>query len=194
MTENGLSWEDYLARCRQFDHALYISETGLPETASFTLLNYQFLTTAAIRSEEFRPDDLPLGWDHSPDEDERDWITKTTEKQYYDLTADGSKKADFFIEAARQRSSDSRAAQWAKILDMNPLFVNERVFSKQLEARAERLLKEYALGSLTVSGDNRFLSGDLLKLLAYLCGKSFIDPALEQGLSRGDRDCGIRFY
>ena len=187
MTENGLSWEEYLARCRKYDHALYISETGLPETASYTLLNYQFFTTAAIRSEEFRPDDLPLGWDHSPNEDERDWITKTTEKQYYDLTADGSKKADFLIEAAKQRGSDSRASQWAKTLEKNPLFVNERVFSKQLEARAERLLKEYALGSLTVSGDNRFLSGDLLKLLVFLCGESFSDPTVERELLHGNQ-------
>ena len=30
-------------------------------------LNYQFLSTLSIQPEEFRPADLPEGWDHSPE-------------------------------------------------------------------------------------------------------------------------------
>ncbi len=53
-----------------------------PET--HTELNYQFLNTVSIR-EEFRPRDLPDGWDHSPEEDERNWLTKQTEVAYYNF-------------------------------------------------------------------------------------------------------------
>ena len=187
MTENGLSWEDYLSRCLYYDHALYVSEIGLPETASYTLLNYQFLTTAAIKSEEFRPDDLPLGWERSPEELLRNWITKTTETRYYDLTADDTKKVEYLIEKSTGNKQSLHGRSLAAILERNPLFINESVFTKELEARAERLLKEYALGSLTVRGDNRFLSGDLLKFLVYLCGESFSDPAVERELLHGNR-------
>ena len=34
-------------------------------------LNYQFLSTLSIQPEEFRPADLPEGWDHSPADDPR---------------------------------------------------------------------------------------------------------------------------
>lgn len=47
MTENGITRAQYLKRCRDFKHALYISEVGQTNTDAFTHMNYQFLTTAA---------------------------------------------------------------------------------------------------------------------------------------------------
>ena len=57
MTENGLTWAEYLERCRKYDHALYISGSDKAERESFTELNYQFLNTLALTEEEFRPAD-----------------------------------------------------------------------------------------------------------------------------------------
>ena len=37
-------------------------------------LNYQFLSTLSIQPEEFRPADLPEGWDHSPADDPRQYM------------------------------------------------------------------------------------------------------------------------
>ena len=88
MTENGLSWAQYLERCRKYDHALYISGSDKAERESVTELNYQFLNTLALTEEEFRPADLPLGWDKSPESDPRHWLTKTTEIAYYNFCAD----------------------------------------------------------------------------------------------------------
>ena len=42
------------------------------------------------------------------------------------------------------------------------------MYQEQLEAMAQRLLKDYALGRLQVAGDVRFLSGDLLRFLVML--------------------------
>ena len=178
MTDNGLTWEDYLSRCLYYDHAFYISAVGQAEPESYTLLNYQFLTTAAIKTDEFRPDDLPLGWENSPADDERDWITKPTELEYYKCTADENERAKHFITDGTRSEAGYRSSLWARILEKNPLFVRESLFSDRLEARAGRILNEYALGSLVSAGDNRFLSGDLLKLLVYLCGGSFNDDSI----------------
>ena len=55
-----------------------------------------------------------------------------------------------------------------KLLEKNPAFIGESVYQEQLEAMAQRLLKDYALGRLQVAGDVRFLSGDLLQFLVTL--------------------------
>jgi len=59
-----------------------------------------------------------------------------------------------------------------EILRKNPRMIGEPIYQQELDARAEQILKNYALGRLIVAGDNRFLSGDLL---------DFVKPA-GQGL------------
>lgn len=66
LTENGKSWEDYLSAFRKYDHALYITNVNKPKTEAYTTLNYQFLNTLSMTAEEFRPLDLPEGWERSP--------------------------------------------------------------------------------------------------------------------------------
>ena len=82
MEANNLSWGEYLSRCRQYDHALYVSGKDKLGAQDTTELNYQFLNTLSITDEEFRPKNLPLGWYDSPEYDSRNWITKTTEVTY----------------------------------------------------------------------------------------------------------------
>ena len=89
LTENGKSWEDYWAAFRKYRHALYVTNVSKERPQGFTQLNYQFLTTLSMTGEEFRPRDLPDGWEHSPKEDARQWLTKATETEYYKLRADG---------------------------------------------------------------------------------------------------------
>ena len=110
MTENGLSWAEYLARCEKYDHALYVSEVGKESAGSTIELNYQFLNTAAIRQEEFRPSDLPLGWDAAPEEDARQWITKATESEYYHLVSDNDYRIRYLqkVRKARKISSERK--------------------------------------------------------------------------------------
>ena len=176
MTENGLTWAEYLSRCKQYQHALYISEVSKTEQEALTEMNYQFLVTASIKSEEFRPSDLPLGWEQSPMSDSRSWITKTMEQRYYFLVAD---------EEFRVLYCKKHNLMWADILSLNPKFVNEPMFVKQLDAQAKLIVKKYAIGTLLTEGDNRYLSGDLIKFIEYLVKSSDEDNtatvfALEQ--------------
>ena len=175
MTENEMTWADYLAKCREYRHSLYISEVSQTETESETQLNYQFLVTASIKPDEFRPADLPLGWEHSPESQSRDWITKATEQRYYSLVSDADYRLSFLKE---------NNAKWRNILILNPRFANEAHFTKQLDNQAKKLLEQYAFGRLIAAGDNRYLSGDLIYFIEWLvrssCDKSVSDLEYER--------------
>ena len=71
-----MTWEDYWDAFRDYNHALYITNLSKTEPEKLVELNYQFLSTLFIQPEEFRPADLPEGWDHSPEDDPRQWLTK----------------------------------------------------------------------------------------------------------------------
>lgn len=159
MQENGLSWAGYWEKVKQYDHALYITNVSKPKPERYTELNYQFLNTLSMTEEEFRPVDLPLGWQTSPANDTRQWITKATEQRYYDLCANPEYRLSVFIEGRDAK---------ARVLRKNPRFIHEPVFTDQLDAMAKHTLKQYAMGRLLVEGDNRFLSGDLLEFLTLL--------------------------
>ena len=175
MTENEMTWADYLAKCREYRHSLYISEVSQTATESETQLNYQFLVTASIKPDEFRPADLPLGWEKSPESQTRDWITKATEQRYYSLVSDADYRLSFLKE---------NNAKWRNILILNPRFANEAHFTKQLDNQAKKLLEQYAFGRLIAAGDNRYLSGDLIYFIEWLvrssCDKSVSDLEYER--------------
>lgn len=171
LTENGKTWEDYLAAFRNYDHALYITNVNKPRPEAFTTLNYQFLSTLSMTAEEFRPPDLPGGWGHSPKEDPRRWITKATEQRYYDLCADPAERVRYFAE---QDTALGRAVK------KNALLAKEPYCVKELSDAAEHVLREYEVGHLTVAGDNRYLSGDLLEFLILLLQQ----PVLETKFNR----------
>ena len=170
LAENGKSWEDYWAAFRKYRHALYVTNVSKERPQGFTQLNYQFLTTLSMTGEEFRPRDLPDGWEHSPEDDPRQWLTKATETEYYKLRADAAYRRQVFTRQAGWWGTDrkSRAYLLGKLLEKNPAFIGESVYQEQLEDMAQRLLKDYALGRLQVAGDVRFLSGDLLQFLVTL--------------------------
>lgn len=170
LLDNNMSWYDYWKSFKKYNHALYITNVSKEKPETLTELNYQFLNTISMTADEFRPKDLPNGWSHSPQEDERQWLTKETETAYYNFCANKEYRHNYFLKHLQKRniSKHNRNNILARILNKNPLFINEPVYAKELENQAERILKKYALGKLIVAGDNRFLSGDLLELLTSL--------------------------
>ncbi len=170
MTENGLTWGEYLKRCERYGHALYISGTNQLEPQTQTELNYQFITTASITAEEFRPLDLPDGWERSPEEDSRQWITKETEITYYNYLANPEFRKRYYLSALDLPYGDeySKRKVMARILQKNERFINEYIYTKELEDRAASIVNKYAIGRLLISGDNRYLSGDLMRFMQQL--------------------------
>ena len=170
MAENGLTWSEYLKRCEQYDYALYISGMDKIARQNTTELNYQFLNTLALTDEEFRPADLPLGWDRSPNTDPRHWLTKTTEAAYYEYVGEYGDRRQCFsrIIGSEELEVTNRRRQRADIVSQNPLFLEEPIYKKELSAKAESIRQRYAVGQLLVAGDNRYLSDDLMRLLATI--------------------------
>ena len=172
MAECGMGWADYWNAFRRYRHALYITNVSKERPERFTELNYQFLTTVSVHADEFRPADLPDGWEHSPEEDERHWLTKQTELAYYNFRANEQFRRDYFLRALEGHHfwerEKSRKYYLAAVLKKNPLFINEPVYTQTLDSMAERIVKKYAVGRLIMNGDNRYLSGDLLDLLVGL--------------------------
>ncbi len=168
MTDNDLSWAEYLERCKRYNHALYVSGKDKIEVQDTTELNYQFLNTLSITDDEFRPKDLPLGFKGSPEYDSRHWITKTTETEYYRLVADNAARRRYFTDELSEDLTDNRRKFRAELIKKNALFIDEPIYARELKDRAENLLGKYAMGKLLVAGDNRYLSDDLLRLIAYM--------------------------
>lgn len=176
MTDCGLTWAEYLRRCREYDHALYVSGKDQTQPEATTELNYQFLTTLSVTEEEFRPKDLPLGWEHSPALDPRHWLTKTTETAYYELTCDDEKRREHFLRELNTpapKDNDYRAVyrrQRLALLQKNPRFLEEATFVWELKTYTDSILRQYGTGQLMIAGDNRYLSDDLMRLLYVLSG------------------------
>lgn len=172
LTASGMSWEDYWAVFRKYRHALYITNVSKEKPEKTTELNYQFLNTVSLKADEFRPADLPDGWDHSPEEDPRNWLTKQTELAYYSFCADESFRQNYFLEKFERVSwwerHQGKDQILAAVLKKNPRFINESVYAKRLEDEADKIVEQYAVGRLIVAGDNRYLSGDLLDFLTFL--------------------------
>lgn len=183
LNECGMSWRDYWKAFRKYNHALYITNVSRKNTAELTELNYQFLVTLSIQPEEFRPNDLPDGWKHSPEDDPRTWLTKETELAYYNFRANEKYRVEHFLKPLSDPTANrkSRTYCMAEVLMKNPLFIHEPVYVSELEAQAEAVLKKYAQGHLIVAGDTRFLSGDLLELMKHL---SYPRPLLMPDQSR----------
>lgn len=170
LKDDGKSWEDYWAAFRRYRHALYITGVNKEKPEATTDLNYQLLNTLSMIDEEFRPSNLPYGWEHSPEKDTRLWLTKETELAYYNLCANERFRLDYFLSASEDsgQAREERERLLARCLKKNPLLLAEPVCAKELETQAEKILEDYSIGHLIVAGDNRYLSGDLLAFLTAL--------------------------
>ena len=192
MKENGISWGEYLRRCNQYEHGLYISGMDSLERRSVTELNYQFLVTANITQEEFRPADLPMGWKKTPPTD-RVWLTKTTEEAYWSYVGNIEARQSYFAKIANdpELELNSKKKNQAKLVEKNPLFLGEPIFAKELQDKAENILTKYENANLLVAGDNRYLSDDLIRLLAYI-----VKPTSESAYVALAAEClqGAVFY
>jgi len=170
MKENGLSWQEYLTRCRAYGHTLFVTGMDRRSRDGLTELNYQLLNTAAITAEEYRPSSFPFGWETSPEASNQGWLTKSTETAYYNAVANPAWQISYF-EADRDNPEleiTNKRRVRAELLHRNPAFLNERIFQKELEDQAKSIRAKFGLGKLLVSGDTRYLSDDLMRLLAVI--------------------------
>ena len=167
MTENGLTFEEYLKRLRAYRHTLYITGVNRTDSEQFTDLNYQFLSTLALSGEQFRPADLPFDMTGQLSDESESWLTKTTEEIYYRLLNDEWFQFDYYVDHA-PKNPKSRGYRLAEMLHRNDLLLAEKVYQKELDRAADTLLHDFARGNLLVRGRVAYLSADLTLFLAEL--------------------------
>ena len=125
LNDSNMTWQDYWDKFRKYNHALYITNVSKLHPEKFTELNYQFLNTLSVRAEEFRPNDLPLSWKQSPEEDTRNWLTKQTELEYYNLCANEEYRRQYFLKEKNRFfwNKKTKSSHLADVLEINPLFI-----------------------------------------------------------------------
>ena len=193
MKENGLTWKAYLNRCRKYQHRLYVSNMDRRSWDGLTELNFQLLNTAAITAEEYRPQDLPSGWNSSPENTNQTWLTKATETAYYNTLANPDWQLSYFGADKDDLDADYGDLRTLRtqILHRNPAFLAEKVFQKELEDKARQIREKYSMGKLQISGDTRYLSDDLMRFLAFV-----VQPTSEKASLRLEKEClhGAQIY
>ena len=175
MTENGLSFSEYLDHCRNYRHALYITGVNNTENEPYTDLNYQFLSTLALSADQFRPADKPFDWMNEcisdeaelTDRDSESWLTKTTEEIYYRLLNDEWFQFNYYVDHA-PKNPKSRRYRLSEMLHRNDLLLAEKVYQKEFDRAADTILRDFARGNLLVKGKVAYLSADLALFLSEL--------------------------
>ncbi len=164
MCENGLSFGEYLNRCRNYRHTLYITGVNNAKNELYTELNYQFLSTLSLDDDSFRPKDIPFG---TLGDDSRTWLTKTTEEVYYKLLNNEFFQFDYYVDHA-PKNKNSRRYRLTDMLYRNDLLLREKIYKNEIERAAETLIQNFAKGNILVSGTVAYLSSDIALLLAEL--------------------------
>ncbi len=66
---------------------------------------------------------------------------------------------------------------YARIIEKNAMFVDEPIFANELSDKAKNILNKYSVGKLLVSGDNRYLCDDLMRLFGFIVKSSALNYA-----------------
>ena len=167
MTENRLTFEEYLKRLRAYRHTLYITGVNRTDSEQFTDLNYQFLSTLALSGEQFRSADKPFDMTGQLSDESESWLTKTTEEIYYRLLNDEWFQFDYYVDHA-PKNPKSRRYRLAEMLHRNDLLLAEKEYRRELDRAADTILRNFARGNLLVRGRVAYLSADLTLFLAEL--------------------------
>ena len=167
MTENGLTFEEYLKRLRAYRHTLYITGVNRTDSEQFTDLNYQFLSTLALSGVQFRPVDKAFDMTGQLSDESESWLTKTTEEIYYRLLNDEWFQFDYYVDHA-PKNPKSRRYRLAEMLYRNDLLLAEKEYRRELDRAADTILQNFARGNLLVHGRVAYLSADLTLFLAEL--------------------------
>lgn len=145
----------------QYDHALYvvITEAQLYNPGSVRL-NHQFLSTLALSTEDF----------NSLIDDQRKLIDSFKENFAERSDFNYEPKDDLEPDEINFRSATNRTT-CLKALAKNPAFFQDPKVKNIFEDMKKNYECDLGLGRLTVEGEQRFLSGDLLDLLIKILAK-----------------------
>lgn len=146
----------FFEKFAKYDHAIYVTNTEARLSNPGKIkLNYQFLSTAALTDENFNS----LVDDHRKNLDAlKDNFATSVADDETENTGDES----LSLKKSFARSSCLKAAR------KNPAFLRDPKVKNIFGDMLKNAECDLGLGRLTVEGEQRFLSGDLLRLLTEI--------------------------
>ena len=130
----------YCEALAKYHHGLYVSGTNLPYGhSSYTHLSYQMINTLDFTKEQF---------------------DRIVDKH--------GQLIDEPLQFIKKNETDAATSVWEKAILTNEAFLNDSYIKEQLRNMQKGLLNKLAMGKIVVAGQTRYLSRDLLPLLASL--------------------------
>lgn len=152
--------ELYFQRFRDYDHALYISNTSMSfGGVDEVRMNYQFLNTLAMERDELKT----LLEKHYSEARE---LPHNQEKAIKALLRRKEQQSDIEDDICDEEGLDLPA--WKYALLQNPAFIYEPYIEKRLWNMSKSMTNNGLLGRINTRGAIGFLSGDLLSFMKHV--------------------------
>lgn len=140
----------YFAKMEEFDHSLYVQMSDINlSNSGYVSLNYQFISTLDMNENEL----------NNILESHKRRIEKVKDEIINDEEIDCSIFDDDVYKDI---------PVWKKALQLNNNFVNDKMIKTFIDNKKESLKNDIAVGKLLVSGESKYLSDDLLRLLIHI--------------------------
>ena len=170
----------YFDRMKMYEHSLYISQTDFTQIKNkgLTVLNYQFLNPLAISTEEFAcliESQNARIRDMNDDPAKVMFETNFPKQEEFDESSSEEEDIKNKNEEEEEfEGTNNKGRAWIKALESNEAFINDVYIRQKLMEYQRSLVRDIVMGRLIVRGEIRYLSGDLLGLIADIIGNSFI--------------------
>ncbi len=159
----------FFAKAAQYNHALYVGNTDvLLRNSGRTKLNYQFLSTLDLTEDELKT----LVSEHN------DRVISAGERLLMHAE-ETETDPDRTASENSQRQSAAKSSPWSKAFRRNPAFIADPKVRSEICRLMETGIIESGYGRIRVTGECRFLSGDLLALLCFI-SKKLTDKELQK--------------
>lgn len=161
-------WEDpmvyYFNEYNKYNHSLFICNAKhTPHTDKYVYMSYQFLNTLKLNSDNFKT----LVDEHKKQINEL--------MQISDLAVETRSAKLKKLLGVDENSKHS----YQKALFKNDAFFSDAYIRGLFKSIMDSMSKKIATGNLLVKGTQRYLSGDLLYFLLYICEVIQIDSSLD---------------
>ena len=143
----------YFEGCNKYGHTLYIAKTDLSLHNDKTVkLNYQFLNTIGVSNSDF------------------DKLIGNHKELIREIKNNKNKQRELLLGDKKRAGAEAWKAALARNIN---LLEKDKYIREKAQSLVEGLTRDICKGQIRVTGENRFLSGDLLGLLIHILRNHF---------------------
>ena len=144
----------YFHMIEKYDHSLYVANTdAVLHNNGRTKLNYQYISTLDMSAKDLRK----IAGEHID-------RVLNSDAELIEVQTDADNESD----GSHKKNDRSVSNKWKEALKKNRALINDRHIDKEICAMKEEGLLDAGIGRISVAGECRFLSGDLLSFLCFI--------------------------